>query len=89
MWKLLKFSVRVSSLKRAKVIHHSLFLRYRKPAVPAIGRMILLDGNYSFTIFFGMRVALAVSRIKSRRTETFPLSGGQHIKSVIACSRCL
>ncbi|NBF39526.1 MAG: cation transporter [Spirochaetes bacterium] len=34
---------------------------------------ILLDGNYSFIIFVGMGVALAVSRIKSRRTETFPL----------------
>lgn len=34
---------------------------------------ILLDGNYSFIIFIGMGVALAVSRIKSRRTETFPL----------------
>lgn len=34
---------------------------------------ILLDGNYSFIVFIGMGVALAVSRIKSRRTETFPL----------------
>ncbi len=34
---------------------------------------ILLDGNYSFIVFLGMGVALAVSRIKSRRTETFPL----------------
>jgi divalent metal cation (Fe/Co/Zn/Cd) transporter len=34
---------------------------------------ILLDGNYSFIIFVGMGVALAVSRIKSQRTETFPL----------------
>ncbi len=34
---------------------------------------ILLDGNYSFIIFIGMGVALAVFRIKARRTETFPL----------------
>lgn len=34
---------------------------------------ILLDGNYSFIVFIGMGVALAVSRIKSRTTETFPL----------------
>lgn len=34
---------------------------------------ILLDGNYSFIVFIGMGVALAVSRIKSQRTETFPL----------------
>jgi cation diffusion facilitator family transporter len=34
---------------------------------------ILLDGNYSFIVFLGMGVALAVARVKSRRTETFPL----------------
>jgi len=34
---------------------------------------ILLDGNYSFIVFIGMTMALAVSRIKARRTATFPL----------------
>ncbi len=34
---------------------------------------ILLDGNYSFIMFLGMLVALAIARIRSRRTETFPL----------------
>ena len=34
---------------------------------------ILLDGNYSFVIFLGMGVALTVSRIKAKRTQTFPL----------------
>mgnify|MGYP006449311037 CR=1 FL=1 len=35
---------------------------------------ILLDGNYSFIIFIGMGVTLAVSRIKSRQPKTFPCS---------------
>lgn len=34
---------------------------------------ILLDGNYSFIIFVGMLVALGIARVRSRRTETFPL----------------
>ncbi len=34
---------------------------------------VLLDGNYSFIVFLGMGVALAVSKLKARRTETFPL----------------
>ena len=34
---------------------------------------ILLDGNYSFIVFVGMLVALAIARVRSRRTATFPL----------------
>jgi predicted Co/Zn/Cd cation transporter (cation efflux family) len=34
---------------------------------------ILLDGNYSFIIFLGMGVALSISRVKAKRTDTFPL----------------
>lgn len=34
---------------------------------------VLLDGNYSLIVFIGMVVALSIARIKTRRTETFPL----------------
>jgi divalent metal cation (Fe/Co/Zn/Cd) transporter len=35
--------------------------------------VVLLDGNYSFIIFIGMGVALAITRLKARCTKTFPL----------------
>lgn len=38
---------------------------------------ILLDGNYSFIAFFVTLIAIRISMIKARRTETFPF--GQYV----------
>ena len=49
---------------------------------------ILLDGNYSFILFLGMLTALRVARIKSLRSQTFPL-GQYFYEALYALSKGL